>query len=457
MVKLKINDIPVEAPAGTTVLDAARRIGISIPTLCYLREINHEGACRMCVVEVKGARTLMSACTTAVSEGMEVQTHSETVLASRRHTLELLCANHHLDCEYCPRYSDCELHALLRDHGIPAKKLGQFYMKPQLDQTAPHLVRDTNRCLLCRRCVAVCHKQGVDAIALLGRGETTRVGAPLGVGNSNCVHCGQCTAVCPTGALVERDDTRLVRIALGHKDKHPVAIVAPAVWAAIGESFQDGTGVHNRSKLAAFLRRAGFERVYDLSRFPASGGRSAGISSTCPSVACFIRRNFPGMEECVSGAAIPAAQAAGEYRKRAAEELGVPEAEIVVVSISSCTAEKAEKGTGVDVSITTRELVSLLRSACVSRSTALNVWRHLSGEAYDNEDDASLPPVQAAQVSGLDRVGELLRAIRRGERPSEDVTLWACPGGCVNGGGQPRQKADVHNFEDLAAQRSAAL
>ena len=452
-VTLKINDIPVEVPAGTTILEAARTAGIQIPTLCYLKEINQEGACRMCVVEVKGARTLMSACTTAVSTGMEVKTHSEAVLSFRRHTLELLCANHHLDCEYCPRYSDCELHALLRSHGIPAKKIGQFYMEPQFDKTAHHLIRDANRCLLCRRCVAVCRKQGVEAIALLGRGETTRIGAPLGVGNSNCVHCGQCTTVCPTGALVERDGTRAVRVALAHKDRHPIAIVAPEVWAAVGESFQEKIGVNCRGKLAAFLRRVGFEKVYDLSRFPAEAGTGK-ISSACPSVTAYIRQKFPELLPLVSEAPIPAEQAAAEYRKQAARDLGVSQDSVVVVSVSPCTAEKAEQGGNIDVPITTRELVNLLRDASVSRSTALNVWRHLGDEFYDNEDAPRIP-AKTVSVSGLDQVDRALRSLWEGSE--EPVVLWACPGGCLNGGGQPRQWGDIHNFEDLVSLRSPGL
>lgn len=489
-ITLKINGQDVEAERGSTILEAARAAGIGIPTLCYLKGVNQIGACRMCVVEVKNARTLMAACVTQAAPGMEVWTESERVVESRRQTLSLLCAVHHLDCEYCPRYSDCELHALFVRYGIRAKKLGAFAVEPDLDRTAPHLVRDANRCLLCRRCVAACHAQGVDAIAVLGRGQDARVGAPLGLGESNCIHCGQCAAACPTGALFERDDTHALRCALEYKDKHVIAIVEPPVWAALGEAFQEPLGVNVRGKLAAFLRRIGFELVFDLSREPdgrweelyehlQQGGQTPLVSTACPAFASYCKQNQPAWHEWRSRLPHPAAAAvAGRLREQSAKRLGVPGESIIVVSISACTAQKAAKPSQVDHAITVRELVKLLRTACVSLSTSLDVWRSLPEEAYDNESSDIRPflPLPAPEggvveavlegdgvcartcvVSGLAEGLRLLEDVRNGKAAYDYIEVRACPGGCLAGGGQPRHARPLQNEVCAAAERKRAL
>ena len=488
-ITLKINGQDVETESGSTILEAARSAGIDIPTLCYLKGVNQIGACRMCVVEVKNARTLMAACTTKAAPGMEVWTESEQVVESRRQTLSLLCANHHLDCEYCPRYSDCELHALFVRYGIRAKKLGAFAMEPDLDKTAPHLVRDANRCLLCRRCVAACHAQGIDAIAILGRGQDARVGAPLGLGSSNCIHCGQCVTACPTGALFEQDETHALRCALEYKDKHVVGIVEPPVWAALGEAFQEPMGVNVRGKLAAFLQRIGFELVWDLCREPdgrweelrahlQQSGQTPLVSAACPAFASYCEQNRPAWNEWRSKLAHPAAAVAGNIRERSAKRLGVDEQDIVVVSISACIAQKAAQAPQVDCSITSRELVKLLRTACVSLSTSLDVWRSLPEETYDNETSAvrsflPLPDpeggivktrlerdgaaVSACVVSGLAEGLRLLDESQNGGAHYDYIEVRACPGGCLAGGGQPRHSRPLQNEVCVAAERKKAL
>ncbi len=485
-IKLKINGQETEAPASVTILEAAQAAGIDIPTLCYLKGVNEPGACRMCVVEVQNARTLMAACTTPVTPGMEVWTESEKVVASRRQTLSLLCRSHHLDCEYCPRYSDCELNALFVRYGVRAKKLGAFAVEPDLDRTAPHLVRDVNRCLMCRRCTAACHAQGVDAIAVMGRGMDSRVGAPLGLGASNCIHCGQCIAACPTGALFERDETHALRCALEYKDKHVVAMVEPPVWAALGEAFQEPMGTNVRGKLASFLRRVGFERIYDLSREPdgrreeleahlKAGVRTPLISAACPAFASYVKQANPAWAEHVSRLEYHAAAAAGAIRARSAEALGVAREDIVVVSISGCTAQKAAPASEIDLTITTRELLKALRTACVSLSTSLNVWRSLPEEAFDNDNSEKqvllplpLPEpgvkkveltldgktVRACVVSGF---AEGRKLLQNGPCDYDYIEVRACPGGCLSGGGQPRHREPVQNHICLAAQRAEGL
>lgn len=490
MITLKINGCEVQAEAGATILEAARANGIDIPTLCYLKEVNEIGACRMCVVEVKNARTLMAACTTSVAPGMEVWTESEKVVASRRQTLSLLCANHHLDCEYCPRYLDCELHSLFVRYGLRAKKIGAFAVEPDLDQTAPHLVRDVDRCVMCRRCVAACHGQGIDAIAVLGRGSDSAVGAPLGLGNSNCIHCGQCITACPTGALFERDGTHAFRCVLEHPHEHVIAIVEPPVWAAVGEAFQEPVGTGVRGKLAAFLRRIGVELVYDLSREDdgrlaeirehlRSGGCVPFLSAACPAFTSCIEKNLPEWRENISQLPPPAFAAAQDIRSRSARKLGVDPQEIRIISISACTGQKAVTASGVDLAVTTRELVKMLRTACVSMSTSLQVWNALPEEPFDN-DDREMPPalmplplpeggvkdvqldldgvaVNACVVSGSAHGIRLLRDVADGRAFYDYIEVRACPGGCLAGGGQPRHTHPLQNEMCLAAERANGI
>ena len=266
-VTLKINGMTVTAPKGATILEAARIAHIEIPTLCYLKDINAIGACRICVVEVKGARSLVASCVYPVNEGMEVFTNTPKVLDSRRKTLELILSNHDRKCLSCVRSGNCELQKLCKDLKVECENIYDGEVNTyDLDTSAVHMVRDNNKCILCRRCSAVCEKVlGVGVIGANERGFKTNIASPfdMGLGDTASVSCGQCIAVCPTGALYEKDSTDEVLAAIADPNKKVFVQVAPAVRAALGEEFGYPMGTGVQGKMAAALRRIGFDKVFD--------------------------------------------------------------------------------------------------------------------------------------------------------------------------------------------------
>ncbi|MEG1240986.1 MAG: 2Fe-2S iron-sulfur cluster-binding protein, partial [Oscillospiraceae bacterium] len=250
-ISLKINDIPVTVPEGTTILEAARTVGIKIPSLCFLKGVNEIGACRICVVEVKGARSLVASCVYPVSNGMEVQTNTPAVLDSRKMTLELMLSNHRMDCLTCARNSHCELRELATELGIDAVRYANDALLPRIEASAPHLVRDNSKCILCRRCTAMCHNiQQVGVIGPNDRGFNTHIGCAFDrdLAEVDCVSCGQCIVACPTGALSEKDDTAKVLAALRDPKKHVVVGPAPSVRVTLGECFGLPVGTNVEGK-----------------------------------------------------------------------------------------------------------------------------------------------------------------------------------------------------------------
>ncbi len=266
-VKLTINGIPVEVPEGSTILEAAHEAGIRIPTLCYLKDVNAIGACRMCLVEVKGARAYAASCVYPVTEGMEVYTNTPDLRDSRKKTLELLLSNHRMDCLSCVRSTTCELQALCKEYDVDQYKYGRGDLEPDIDDSAIHLIRDNSKCILCRRCVAVCSKnQYVGVIGANERGYDTHIASPFDMPLSeiSCINCGQCIAVCPTGALTERSHIDKVWAALKDPKKHVVVAPAPSVRAQLGECFGLPIGTNIEGKMIAALRRLGFDKVFDV-------------------------------------------------------------------------------------------------------------------------------------------------------------------------------------------------
>ena len=269
MINIKINGIAVSVPKGATVLEAARYAGVEIPTLCFLKEINEIGACRICMVEVsEGGRParLVTACVYPVSEGMEVVTNSPKVQQSRKTTLEMILSTHDKKCLSCVRSTNCELQKMCRDYGVEdSGKYDGFKREFKIDDSAAHLVRDNNKCILCRRCVAACKQQLVSVIGANDRGIDTHIACAfeLNLDDVPCVSCGQCVTACPTGALSEKDDTAKVWAALADPDKYVVVQTAPAVRAALGEEFGMPIGTNVEGKMVAALRRLGFDKVFD--------------------------------------------------------------------------------------------------------------------------------------------------------------------------------------------------
>ena len=389
MVSLRINDIPVTVPEGSTVLEAARSAGFNIPSLCFLKDINEIGACRICVVEVKGAKSLVASCVYPVAEGMEVYTNTERVRKSRQLTLELILSNHRMDCLTCSRNSHCELLQLAGDLGIDAVRYANDNMPPQIEASAPHLVRDNSKCVLCRRCTAVCRKtQEVGVIGPNDRGFHTHIGCAFDrdLAEVDCVSCGQCIVACPTGALSEKDDTARVLAALNDPAKHVVVGPAPSIRVTLGECFGLPIGTNVEGKMVTALRRLGFDKVFDVdnaadftimeegTEFLArmkEGGVLPMITSCSPGWVRYLEQHAPDMLRNISSCKSPQQMFGSLVKTYYAEQAGIDPQDIFVVSIMPCTAKKSEAALptmrdacgdpDVDVVLTTREIVRMFR------------------------------------------------------------------------------------------------
>ncbi|MBR3644425.1 MAG: [Parasporobacterium sp.] len=404
-ITLKINNVEVSAPEGSTILEAARLAQIEIPTLCFLKEINEIGACRMCVVEVKGARSLVTACVYPIAEGMEVFTNTPKVVASRKKTLELLLSNHEKKCLSCVRSESCELQKLCKDYGIEDEnKYDGERPQYELDTSAAHMVRDNNKCILCRRCVAACEKtQGIGVIGANERGFKTYIGSvfDFDLADTSCVSCGQCIAACPTGALYEKDDTDKVFAAIADPDKYVVVQTAPAVRAAIAEEFGNPIGTNGEGQMIAALRRLGFDKVFDTN-FSAdltimeeaneliervqNGGVLPMITSCSPGWVKYCEHYYPDLLDHLSSCKSPQQMFGAITKSYFAEKVGVDKEKIVMVSIMPCTAKKFEIGRDdqdanglpdVDIALTTRELARMIKKAGIR-------FNDLPAEDYDH-------------------------------------------------------------------------
>ena len=529
-VTIKINGVEVSAPAGSTILEAARYAGIEIPTLCYLKDINEIGACRMCVVEVKGARSLVAACVYPINPGMEVFTNTPAVQESRKKTLQLMLSNHERKCLSCVRSNNCELQTLCKELGVDDETYYDGY-KPhyELDTSAAHMVRDNNKCILCRRCTAVCSKvQGIGVIGANERGFKTFIGSPfeMGLGETSCVSCGQCIAVCPVGAIYEKDNTQQVLDAINDPDKFVAVQVAPAVRAALGEEFGYEMGTPVQGQMAAALRRLGFDKVFDTN-FSAdltimeeahefidrvqNGGVLPMITSCSPGWIKYCEHYFPDMTENLSSCKSPQQMFGATLKTYYAQKMGLDPKNIVSVSVMPCTAKKFEIGRDdqdaagvpdVDISITTRELARLIKKAGldfaklpeegfddplgegtgaavifgatggVMEAALRTAVETLTGKELESVDFTEVRGVEGikeatynvagmdvkvAVASGLGNAKILLDKVKAGEADYHFIEIMGCPGGCVNGGGQPQVPSKIRNVVDIRAERAKAL
>ncbi len=529
-VNIKINGMPVQAPKGATILEAAKLAYIDIPTLCYLKDINEIGACRICVVEVKGARSLVASCMYPISEGMEITTNSPKVLDSRKKTLELILSDHDRKCLSCVRSGDCELQKLCTDLNVKEEYLYDGERtRYALDDSSAHMVRDNNKCILCRRCSAVCDTiQGIGVIGANERGFDTNISCAfdMGLGETSCVSCGQCIAVCPTGALLEKDYTDEVFAALADPEKYVVVQTAPSVRAALGEAFGLPIGTNVEGKMVAALRRLGFAKVFDTD-FAAdltimeeaneligriqNGGKLPLITSCSPGWVKFCEHYYPDMLDNVSSCKSPQQMFGAILKTYYAEKNNIDPNKIVSVSVMPCTAKKFEIGRedqsaagvpDVDISITTRELARMIERVGLNflslpdeqfddplgRSTGASVIfgatggvmeaalrtavETITGSELASPDfkevrgtkgikeatyEAAGLKVNVAVASGLANARKLLDDVKSGKADYHFIEIMGCPGGCVNGGGQPQQPGTVRNFTDIRALRAKAL
>ncbi|MGI5899984.1 MAG: NADH-dependent [FeFe] hydrogenase, group A6 [Christensenellales bacterium] len=529
MVNLTIDGVQVSVPQDTTVLDAARQANINIPTLCYLKGVNQIGACRMCVVDT-GGRALSAACVMPVSEGMNVKTNTNKVREARRTVLELILSNHERTCLTCPRSQNCELQKLSVELNVGDIPYDGENIDYPMDLSSTSIVRNPNKCILCRRCVGACRViQQVGAIGPVNRGFKTIIAPPLNmdITQIDCINCGQCIISCPVAALREKDDTQKVWDALNDPTKHVVVQSAPSVRVAMGEEFGMPIGTRVTGKMTQALKRLGFDKVFDtdfgadltimeeahelVSRIK-NGGKLPMFTSCSPGWVKYIEHNFPDMLENVSTCRSPMAMVGALVKSYYSEHAGVDVKDIVSVAIMPCTAKKFEaarpeistKGhQSVDIVLTTREIAKMIKESGIDFGSLPDeeLFDDMMGEssgagaifgatggvmeaairtAADIIEGRSVDRIEYSAVRGIAGIKEatltlggmdirvavtsslgaakkLINRIRSGEADYHFVEVMACPGGCVNGGGQPVLDAKIRAQIDPRVARARGL
>ena len=530
MVHITINKQPLEVPAGTRIIEAAKMLNIDIPHLCYHPDQTIKAHCRMCMVEVVGSRKLTAACSTVVWEGMEVITDSKKVYDAQTGVLDLILSDHKTNCLSCARNGSCELQALCRRFNRLHPELPDISSDEPLRIDNPSIVRDPAKCVKCGRCVKVCAEvQGCAALTYSGRSAGFKVTTAfdLPMDQTDCVLCGQCSLVCPVGAIVETDYTNEVTAAIQNPSKHVIVQVAPSVRVGLGDEFGMEAGAVVTGKMVTALRMLGFDKVFDtnfsadltimeegseLLKRIREGGKLPMITSCSPGWVTYLEKHHPELIGHLSTAKSPQAMFGAVAKTYYAQKMGWDPHDVVSVSVMPCTAKKYEvlreeqrlpNGCmPVDVSLTTRELGRMITQAGllfehlpdgafdpmlgvstgaaaifgasggVMEAALRTVVEQLTGEGMApleyqevrgmegvKEASYELPgkTVRVCVASGLHNVKRVLDGIRDGSLQYDFLEFMACPGGCINGGGQPIQHANVRNFTDIKALRAAAL
>ncbi len=529
MVNLVINGTPICVEEGTTILDAAKQLNIKIPTLCNFdlgdfHITSQSSSCRVCVVEEEGKSKMLTACSTNVKEGMKIKTNSLRVIRARRMMIELLLSDHPTDCLICSKNGKCELQSLAAEYNIRSIRYPGERREETIDRSSHSIVRDMNKCILCKRCETMCNEvQTVGALTDVGRGFSTVVGTSFNnpMHETVCTFCGQCLAVCPTGALCEVDNTQDVWDALVSQ-KTVIVQVAPAVRVALGEEFDMAPGTIVTGKMVTALRNLGFDYVFDTN-FAADvtimeeasefahrflhGGTLPILTSCCPSWVKFIEHNFSDMLDIPSSCKSPHEMFGSLAKTYFAEKIGMKAEDIVVVSVMPCVAKKFESKrpelsnegfSDVDIVISTRELAQMIRelaldfknleegnfdnfmgqstgagtifgsSGGVAEAALRTAYEKLTGKELKDVEfhalrglsgikeasvDINGSIVNIAVASGLGNARKLLEDVKEDRSKYHLIEIMACPGGCIDGGGQPFIKGDT----SIIRKRMAAI
>ncbi len=515
-VKLTIDGLEVVADSNQTILEVAKKAKIDIPTLCFLKGINEPASCRICVVEIEGLKKLMTSCTTKVREGMVVKTNSSRVINARKKVMELLLSNHNKNCLNCPKNLKCYFQSLCEKFGVNTEKYAGETSFSLIDDSNHAIVRDDSKCILCGKCISVCAKrQGCSAITKINRGFDTKIGTAFDrpLQESTCVGCGQCVLVCPTGALTQKTEIHEVLDILDEKDIIKVAQVAPAVRVSIGEEFGEPIGSFAEGKMVSALKAIGFDYVFDVNMGAdftvveeanelieklSSGKDLPLFTSCCPAWFNYCEKFYPDYVKNLSSSKSPN-EMLGSLVKYFFESQGK---KVKIVSIMPCTAKKREilaRGT-IDKSITTRELAQLIKlksinferlddskfddpfgeytgaglifgvTGGVTEAALRYATYKLTGKKRDIIEgvrycdgvkevtvDIGGKKVNLAIVHGLANAPKVMDAIVNGSKKFDFVEVMACPGGCVNGGGQPFVDYRLHEVEEVIRKRSASI
>ena len=523
MINMKINGIPVSVPEGYTILQAAKLANVRIPTLCYLKDVQCVGSCRLCLVEATGARGLVAACVYPVAEGMEVRTNTPRVRRSRKTTVELILSTHKKKCLSCPRSMNCELQKLALEYNAEEDRFGTDHDVKPIDDFSASVVRDNSKCVMCTRCVAACAQQTIGAIGPKNRGYAKVIGSPYDVSLAftPCVNCGQCVVACPVGALYEKSAVADVWGAIVDPTKQVLFFTAPSIKATIGEAFGLPVGTNAEGKMVTAVKQLGdvkcfnmdvtadltiMEEANELLDRIKNGGKLPMFTSCCPGWIKFAEHYYPELLPNISSCKSPQEMFSALLKTYYCEKNGIDPKSIYVVSVIPCTAKKfevarEELGGYTDAALTTRELAKMIKEAGIDfvnleeseydtpfetasgagaifgatggvmeaalRTAAYKLggtgapleFKEVRGTqgVKEAEYNVGKAKIKVAVASGLGNARKVIEDIKSGKKDYTFVEIMACPGGCINGGGQPYVHDEIRNTIDLKTVRAQAL